>query len=45
MSIYSSSTGRYGAIAMNLVRLGGGITLVLLGGFIFLLRRRETAHL
>jgi protein SCO1/2 len=39
---YDPSTGRYGVIAMNLVRLGGAITLVLLGGFIWLMRRRET---
>jgi protein SCO1/2 len=41
---YNPATGRYGAIAMNLVRLGGGITLLLLGGFIFLMRRREPIH-
>ena len=40
---YDPATGRYGVIAMNLVRLGGAITLVLLVGFIWLMRRRETA--
>jgi protein SCO1/2 len=38
---YDPATGRYGAIAMNLVRLGGAITLALLAGFIWLMRRRE----
>jgi protein SCO1/2 len=41
---YNPATGRYGAIAMNLVRLGGVVTLFCLGGFIFLMRRREAAH-
>jgi len=40
---YNPATGRYGAIAMNLVRLGGVVTLVLLGGFIWAMRRRESA--
>lgn len=40
---YDPATGRYGAIAMNLVRLGGAVTLVLLVGFIWLMRRRESA--
>jgi protein SCO1/2 len=39
---YDPATGRYGAIAMNLVRLGGVVTLVALGGFIWLMRRRES---
>jgi protein SCO1 len=39
---YDPASGRYGAIAMNLVRLGGAVTLVLLGGFIWLMRRRES---
>jgi len=38
---YDPATGRYGVIAMNLVRLGGAITLVLLVGFILLMRKRE----
>ncbi|MGH9349228.1 MAG: SCO family protein [Vicinamibacterales bacterium] len=40
---YDPATGRYGVIAMNLVRLGGAVTLVLLGGFIWVMRRRESA--
>jgi protein SCO1/2 len=41
---YNPATGRYGAIAMNVVRLGGAVTVLFLGGFIFLMRRREVAH-
>ena len=40
---YDPATGRYGVIAMNLVRLGGAVTLALLVGFIWLMRRQETA--
>jgi protein SCO1/2 len=40
---YDPSTGRYGLMAMNLVRLGGLVTLAILGGFIWVMRRRETA--
>jgi protein SCO1/2 len=39
---YDPASGRYGAIAMNVVRLGGVVTLALLGGFIWLMRRRES---
>jgi len=39
---YNPAAGRYGAIAMNLVRLGGAVTALFLGGFIFLMRRRES---
>jgi protein SCO1/2 len=42
---YNPAAGRYGAIAMNLVRLGGAVTALFLGGFIFLMRRRELRHL
>jgi protein SCO1/2 len=38
---YNPATGRYGAIAMNVVRLGGAVTVAVLGGFIWLMRRRE----
>jgi protein SCO1/2 len=41
---YNPAMGRYGAIAMNVVRLGGAVTVLFLGGFIFLMRRREIAH-
>ena len=38
---YDPAAGRYGLIAMNLVRIGGAVTLVLLVGFIWISRRRE----
>lgn len=38
---YDPRAGRYGVMAMNLVRLGGAVTIVVLGGFIWLMRRRE----
>ena len=39
---YNPQEGRYGVIAMNLVRLGGVLTLVLLGSFIIVMRWRES---
>jgi protein SCO1/2 len=41
---YDPATGRYGLVAMNLVRLGGAATVIALAGFIWLMRRREAAH-
>lgn len=41
---YNPSTGRYGAITMNLVRIGGAFTVMLIGGFIWLMRRKEIAN-
>jgi protein SCO1/2 len=38
---YDPETGRYGAVIMRLVRLGGLLTLAALGGLVFLLRRSE----
>jgi protein SCO1/2 len=38
---YDPASGRYGAMVMNLVRLGGVVTVVLLGGFILLMRRYD----
>jgi protein SCO1/2 len=38
---YDPTTGKYGAVAMKLVRLGGVATVAGLGGFILLARRRE----
>lgn len=38
---YDVTTGRYSAAVLNLIRLGGVITLLALGGFIFLSRRRD----
>jgi protein SCO1/2 len=31
---YDPATGKYGAIVMNMLRLGGGLTLLLVGGFL-----------
>jgi protein SCO1/2 len=38
---YDPETGRYGAVIMRLVRLGGVLTLAGLAGLIFVLRRSE----
>jgi len=38
---YDVNTGRYSAAVLNLVRLGGVLTVVVLGGFILLSRRRD----
>jgi protein SCO1/2 len=38
---YDPATGQYGVIAMNVVRLGGAVTVILLGGFIWAMRRRD----
>ena len=40
---YDPSTGRYGAIALRMVRVGGAATVLLLGGFIIAMWRRD-AH-
>lgn len=39
--LYDPQTGKYGAATMNLVRLGGGITVLGVVGFIALSRRRD----
>ena len=39
---YDPEIGRYGVVVMNLIRLGGVVTVALLAGFILLMRRRET---
>ncbi len=39
---YDPATGKYGAVAMNLVRAGGAVTVLALVGFIVVMRRRET---
>jgi len=39
---YDPTTGRYGALAMNLVRAGGVVTVLAFGGFVLVMRRRET---
>jgi protein SCO1/2 len=39
---YDPESGRYGVVVMNLIRLGGVVTVALVAGFILLMRRRET---
>ncbi len=38
---YDPSEGKYGAAIMNLVRLGGVLTLLALGGLVLVLFRRK----
>lgn len=38
---YDPESGRYGLVVMNLVRLGGVVTVLLMGGFILIMRRRD----
>jgi protein SCO1/2 len=38
---YDPTTGRYGAVVMNLVRAGGVLTVLAIAGFILLMRRQE----
>ncbi len=38
---YDPASGRYGLVVLNLIRLGGLVTLASLGGFILLMRRHE----
>jgi protein SCO1/2 len=38
---YDPMTGKYGALVMRMVRIGGILTMVVLGGFIVLSVRRE----
>ena len=38
---YDPTSGRYGLVVMNLVRLGGLLTVGLIAGFVFVMRRRE----
>jgi protein SCO1/2 len=39
---YDPESGRYGVVVMNVIRLGGVLTLGLIGAFILLMRRRES---
>ncbi len=41
---YDPAKGRYGAVAMNILRLAGAATALLLGTFIFLSLRRDLAQ-
>jgi protein SCO1/2 len=38
---YDPESGRYGLLVMNLIRLGGVLTMLFIGGFILIMRRRE----
>jgi protein SCO1/2 len=38
---YDPASGRYGVVVMNLVRLGGVLTVALIVGFVLVTRRRE----
>ena len=40
---YDPATGKYGAIISNILRLGAGLTILLLGGLLFILWRLEKA--
>jgi protein SCO1/2 len=40
---YDPATGKYGAIVANILKLGAGLTILLLGGLIFILFRLEKA--
>jgi protein SCO1/2 len=39
---YDPESGRYGVVVMNLVRLGGLLTVLFIGGFMLLMRSRES---
>ena len=41
---YDPVTGKYGAIVMNIVRLAGGVTLVLIVGLLLVLRKRSMSQ-
>jgi len=40
---YDPATGKYGAVVNNILKLGAGVTIVLLGGLLFILFRLERA--
>ncbi|MGO9209124.1 MAG: SCO family protein [Terriglobales bacterium] len=41
---YDPATGKYGAVVTNMLRLGGALTLLLLGGFLAVAWQRELRH-
>jgi len=42
---YNPVTGKYGLLIANVIKLAGGLTVLLLGGFLFALLRRERSHI
>jgi len=40
---YNPETGKYGAVIMNVMRLAGAVTVLILGAFIFIMFRRDAA--
>jgi len=38
---YDPSTGKYGLVVLNVIRLGGGVTVVVLGSFVTVMLARE----
>src|ERR1700749_1219522 len=38
---YDPATGKYGAVVTNMLRLGGGLTILIVGGFLLILFRLE----
>ncbi len=41
---YDPVTGKYGLLITNVIKLAGGFTVLLLGGFVFVMLRRERSH-
>jgi protein SCO1 len=41
---YDPSTGRYGAVVANIMRLAGAATMLILGGFLIVMFRRDSHH-
>jgi protein SCO1/2 len=41
---YDPATGKYGAVVMNIIRLGGALTVLVLGGSLFLMWRSDRAR-
>ncbi|MFZ0795147.1 MAG: SCO family protein, partial [Candidatus Korobacteraceae bacterium] len=38
---YDPKTGRYGAVVTNIIRLAGAATMLILGGFLIVMFRRD----
>jgi len=41
---YNPATGKYGAVIMNVLRLAGVATVLILGGLVLILFRREPSY-